>query len=127
MVGVDRDRLEPDPLVPFAEGRDHCVGLLLSGAPVLLGGLELPGEESYGLHGPSRARATPVIVALLEGGADGEVGRVCFHVKRVFRLEYEQLESLCEELLRLDEGALRLRRPHQALRLLAPRFALGHL
>ena len=89
MVGVDRDRLEADPRVPLAEGRDHRVGLLLSGAPILLGALELPGEESYGVHGPSRARATPFIVALFEGGTDGEVGRIRFHVKRAVRLDDE--------------------------------------
>ena len=127
MVRVDRDRVEADPQVPLAQGRDHRVGFLLSGAPILLRGLEFPGEESHGVHGPSRARATPVIVALLEGGANGKVGRVHFYVKRAVRLDNEQLESLCDELLCLNEGALCLRRPHQALRLLALRFALGHL
>ena len=95
VVRVDRDRLEADPRVPLAEGRDHRVGLLLSGAPILLRGLEFPGEESYGVHGPDRACATPIPVALLEGGADGEVGRIRFYVKRAVQFDDEQLESLC--------------------------------
>ena len=127
MIGVDRDRLEADPRVPLAEGRDHRIGLLLSGAPILLRGLELPGEESYGVHGPNRARATPILVALLEGGADGEVGRIRFHVKRAVRFADEQLESMCEELLPLAEGKLRFQRPDKAFRLFALRFALGRL
>ena len=127
MVGVDRDRLEADPRVPLTEGPDHCVGLLLSGAPILLRGLELPGEEGYGVHSPDRTSATLILVALLESGANCEVGRVLLHVKRAVRFDDEELQSLSEEFLRFDEGTLRFRRPHKALRLLTLRFALGDL
>ena len=89
MVGVDRDRLKADPRVPLAEGRDHHVDFLLSGALILLRGLKLPGEESHRVHGPIRARVAPVIVALLEGGAYGEVDPVRFHVKPTVRLDNE--------------------------------------